>query len=68
MRLWILAHNSFGVVVTIAKLRTHSPAGRCQFSHTPASAMNAAVGAREVDDIFLDIVLISGDGGGSDTD
>jgi hypothetical protein len=27
------------MVVTIAKLRTHSPAGECQFSHKPARAM-----------------------------
>jgi hypothetical protein len=39
MRLWSLAHNSFGVVVMIAKLRIHSPAGECKFSHKPASAM-----------------------------
>jgi hypothetical protein len=29
----------FGMVVMIAKERTHSPAGECQFSHSPASAM-----------------------------
>jgi hypothetical protein len=28
------------VVVTIAKLRTHSPAGEPQFSHDPARAMS----------------------------
>ncbi|MGC2525507.1 MAG: hypothetical protein WA417_23135 [Stellaceae bacterium] len=39
MRLWSFGHNSFGVVVMMAKLRTHSPAGECQFSHNPASAM-----------------------------
>jgi hypothetical protein len=39
VRLWILAHNWFGTVVTVAKLRTHSPAGERQFSHKPASAM-----------------------------
>ena len=39
MRLRSSAHNSFGVVVMIAKERTHSPAGECQFSHKPASAM-----------------------------
>jgi hypothetical protein len=33
MRLWISAHSSLGVVVMIAKLRTHSPAGERQFSH-----------------------------------
>ena len=32
-------YATFGVVVTIAKLRTHSSAGECQFSHKPASAM-----------------------------
>src|SRR6516162_11834173 len=32
MRLWSSAHNSFGCVVMIAKERTHSPAGECQFS------------------------------------
>ena len=40
MRLWISAHNWFGTVVTIAKLRTRSPAGECQFSHKPASAIS----------------------------
>src|ERR1700730_18348997 len=39
MRLWISAHNSLGVVVMIAKLRTHSPTSECQFFHKPASAM-----------------------------
>ena len=39
MRVWISAHNSFGTVVMIAKLRTHSPAGERQFSHKPANAM-----------------------------
>jgi hypothetical protein len=42
MRLWRLAHNSFGVVVTIAKLGIHSPEDECQFSHKPASAMMPA--------------------------
>ena len=39
MRLCNSAHNSFGVVVMIAKLRTHSPAGERQFSHRPANAI-----------------------------
>jgi hypothetical protein len=39
MRLWISAQSSFGVVVTIAKVRTHSSAGKRQFSHKPASTM-----------------------------
>ena len=39
IRLWSSAHNSFGVVVMIANEQTHSPAGECQFSHKPASAM-----------------------------
>jgi len=39
MRSWSSAHNSFGVVVMIAKERIDSPAGECQFSHKPASAM-----------------------------
>jgi hypothetical protein len=34
------AHSSFGAVVTIAKLRTHSPAGERQFSHRPANAIS----------------------------
>jgi hypothetical protein len=33
------AHNSFGAVVMIAKLRTRSPAGERQVSHSPASAI-----------------------------
>jgi hypothetical protein len=33
------AHNAFGVVVMMAKLRTHSPAGERQFSHKPAKAI-----------------------------
>jgi NAD(P)-dependent dehydrogenase (short-subunit alcohol dehydrogenase family) len=40
IRLWSSAHSSFGVVVTIAKLRTHSPAGERQFSQSPASAIS----------------------------
>jgi len=47
MRLWISAQSSFGVVVTMAKLRTHSPAGERQFSHRPASVNDAAIGERE---------------------
>jgi hypothetical protein len=39
IRLCSSAHNSFGVVVITAKLRTHSPAGERQFSHNPASAI-----------------------------
>jgi hypothetical protein len=39
IRLWISAHNSFAVVVMIAKFRTNSPPGAGQFFHTPASAM-----------------------------
>jgi hypothetical protein len=39
MRLCSSAHNSFGAVVTTAKLRTYSPAGERQFSQTPASAI-----------------------------
>src|SRR6516164_2846779 len=39
IRSWSSAHSSFGLVVTIAKLRTHSPAGERQFSHSPAKAM-----------------------------
>ena len=39
IRLCSSAHSSFGVVVTIAKLRTHSPAGERQFSHSPANAI-----------------------------
>ena len=31
--------GKFGVVVMIAKLRIHSPAGDRQFSHRPASAI-----------------------------
>ena len=38
MRLCSSAQSSLGSVVTIAKLRTHSPAGDFQFSHKPASA------------------------------
>jgi hypothetical protein len=34
------AHNSFGTVVTIVKLRILSPAGERQVSHKPASAMS----------------------------
>jgi len=33
------AHNSFGLVVIIAKLRSHSPLGERQFSHNPANAI-----------------------------
>ncbi|MGA8761237.1 MAG: hypothetical protein WB611_33855 [Stellaceae bacterium] len=47
MRLWISAHNLFGVVVMIAKLCTHSPAGDFQFFHTPASAMMPVTGERQ---------------------
>ena len=36
IRLWSSAHNSFGVAVTIVKLRTRSPAGERQVSHNPA--------------------------------
>src|SRR5262249_61404923 len=39
MRSCSSAHSSFDLVVTIAKLRTHSPAGERQFSHKPASAI-----------------------------
>src|SRR5262249_55169381 len=39
MRLWISPHSSLGLVVMIAKLRTHSPAGERQFSHRPANAI-----------------------------
>jgi hypothetical protein len=39
VRLCSSAHSSFGVVVTIAKLRTHSPSGDRQFSHRPARAI-----------------------------
>ncbi len=34
------AHGSFGVVVTIAKVRIHSSAAERQFSHKPASAIS----------------------------
>ena len=44
MRSWSSAHNSFGVVVMIAKLRTHSSAGERQFSHRPASAIRLPLG------------------------
>jgi hypothetical protein len=44
MRLCSSAHNSFGCVVTIAKLRMRSPAGDRQFSHNPASAINLGRG------------------------
>jgi hypothetical protein len=36
MRSWSSAHNSFGVLVMIAKERTHSPASECQL-RTPAA-------------------------------
>jgi hypothetical protein len=36
MRLWSSAHNSFGWVVMIVKLRILSPAGERQVSHNPA--------------------------------
>lgn len=39
IRLCSRAHSSFGVVVTIAKLRIHSPSGDFQFSYRPASAI-----------------------------
>jgi hypothetical protein len=39
MRLWISAHNSFGAVVMMVKLRTTSSTGDFQVSHKPASAM-----------------------------
>jgi hypothetical protein len=35
-----LAHNSFGVVVAIVKLRIRSPSGERQVSHNPAIAIN----------------------------
>jgi hypothetical protein len=41
VRLCSSAHSSFDAVVTIAKLRTHSPAGERQFSHSPASAIRS---------------------------
>src|SRR5262252_7690844 len=39
IRLCNSAHSSLGVVVTMAKLRTHSPAGERQFSQSPANAI-----------------------------
>src|SRR5215472_1924961 len=39
IRLCSSAHSSFGAVVTIAKLRTHSPPDERQFSHRPARAI-----------------------------
>jgi hypothetical protein len=39
IRLCSSAHSSFGVIVMVAKLRTLSPAGERQFSHSPARAM-----------------------------
>jgi hypothetical protein len=39
IRLCSSAHSSLGFVVMTAKLRTHSPAGERQFSHSPASAI-----------------------------
>jgi hypothetical protein len=41
IRLCNSAHNSFGIVVITAKVRTHSPAGERQFSHNPASAIKS---------------------------
>jgi hypothetical protein len=40
MRLCSSAHSSFGVVVMIAKLRTHSPAAERQFSYKLARAIS----------------------------
>jgi hypothetical protein len=40
IRLCSAAHSSFGSVVMIAKLRTRSPAGERQLSHSPASAIS----------------------------
>jgi hypothetical protein len=40
MRLCSSPHSSFGVVVMMAKVRTHSPAGDRQFSHRPANAIS----------------------------
>src|SRR5438045_5193505 len=40
IRLCSSAQSSFGIVVTIAKLRTHSPDDERQFSHRPASAIS----------------------------
>jgi hypothetical protein len=34
------AHSLFGLVVMMAKLRTHSPDGDRQFSHRPAKAIS----------------------------
>ena len=39
IRLCNSVNSWLGVVVTMAKLRTHSPAGERQFSHTPANAI-----------------------------
>ena len=47
MRLWSRAHSSFGVVVMMAKLRIHSPAGDFQFSHRPANAIRPPVAERD---------------------
>jgi hypothetical protein len=40
MRLWSSAHNSFGRVVMMVKLRILSPAGERQVSHNPAMAIS----------------------------
>jgi len=48
IRSWSSAQSSFAAVVTIAKLRTHSPAGERQFSHKPANAILSG-GARIVE-------------------
>ncbi|MGC2201191.1 MAG: hypothetical protein WA633_13735 [Stellaceae bacterium] len=44
IRLRNSAHNSFGVVVTIVKLRTRSPTGERQVSHNPGHTHQAPVG------------------------
>jgi len=38
--LWSSAHNSFGVVVMMVKLRILSPAGERHVSHNPAMSIS----------------------------
>ena len=46
MRLWSSAHNSFGVVVMMVKLRILSPAGERQVSHNPAMPISRRTTAK----------------------
>jgi hypothetical protein len=58
--LWSSAHNSFGVLVMIARERTHSPAGECQL-RTPAALndpnLNNAPGFFIIEERRRDLLL-----------